>query len=87
MREIDDDKYLFMATKGGMVKKTRMCEYSNMRKTGLQAILLREGDELIEVKVTDNTEDIFLATKFGMSIRFKETDARLPAVFPMVLSA
>ena len=68
MREIDDDKYLFMA---------RMCEYSNMRKTGLQAILLREGDELIEVKVTDNTEDIFLATKFGMSIRFKETDARI----------
>ena len=77
MREIDDDKYLFMATKGGMVKKTRMCEYSNMRKTGLQAILLREGDELIEVKVTDNTEDIFLATKFGMSIRFIETDARI----------
>ena len=77
MREIDDDKYLFMATKGGMVKKTRMCEYSNMRKTGLQAILLREGDELIEVKVTDNNEDIFLATKFGMSIRFKETDARI----------
>ena len=77
MREIDDDKYLFMTTKGGMVKKTRMCEYSNMRKTGLQAILLREGDELIEVKVTDNTEDIFLATKFGMSIRFKETDARI----------
>ena len=77
MREIDDDKYLFMATKGGIVKKTRMCEYSNMRKTGLQAILLREGDELIEVKVTDNTEDIFLATKFGMSIRFKETDARI----------
>ena len=54
-----------------------MREYSNMRKTGLQAILLREGDELIEVKVTDNTEDIFLATKFGMSIRFKETDARI----------
>ena len=77
MREIDDDKYLFMATKGGMVKKTRMCEYSNMRKTGIQAILLREGDELIEVKVTDNNEDIFLATKFGMSIRFKETDARI----------
>jgi len=77
MREIDDDKYLFMATKNGMVKKTPMREYSNMRKRGLQAILLREGDELIEVKVTDNTEDIFLATKFGMSIRFKETDARI----------
>ena len=77
MREIDDGTYLFMATKNGMVKKTPMREYSNMRKTGLQAILLREGDELIEVKVTDNTEDIFLATKFGMSIRFKETDARI----------
>ena len=77
MREIDDGKYLFMATKNGMVKKTPMREYSNMRKTGLQAILLRESDELIEVKVTDNTEDIFLATKFGMSIRFKETDARI----------
>ena len=77
MREIDDDKYLFMATKNGMVKKTPMREYSNMRKMGLQAILLREGDELIEVKVTDNTEDIFLATKFGLSIRFKETDARI----------
>ena len=77
MKEYDDDKFLFMATKNGMVKKTPMREYSNMRKTGLQAILLREGDELIEVKVTDNTEDIFLATKFGMSIRFKETDARI----------
>ena len=77
MREIDDDKYLFVATKNGMVRKTPMREYSNMRKTGLRAILLREGDELIEVKVTDNTEDIFLATKFGMSIRFKETDARI----------
>ncbi len=77
VREIDDQKYLFMATKNGMVKKTRMAEYSNIRKTGLQAILLREGDELIEVKMTDDTEDIFLATKYGMSIRFKETDARI----------
>ena len=76
MREIDDDKYLFMATKGGMVKKTRMCEYSNMRKTGLQAILLREGDELIEVKKTDNNQDVFLVTKYGQCIRFKETDVR-----------
>jgi len=77
MREIDDEKYLFMATKNGMVKKTKMSEYANIRKTGLQAILLREGDELIEVKMTDDTEDIFLATKTGMSIRFKETDARV----------
>ena len=77
MREIDDEKYLFMATKNGMVKKTKMSEYAHIRKTGLQAILLREGDELIEVKMTDDTEDIFLATKKGMSIRFKETDARI----------
>ena len=77
MREIDNDKYLFMATKNGMVKKTRMAEYANIRKTGLQAILLREDDELIEVKITDDTEDIFLATKKGMSIRFHETDARI----------
>ena len=77
MREIDDEKYLFMATKNGMVKKTKMSEYSHIRKTGLQAILLREGDELIEVKMTDDTEDIFLATKKGMSIRFHETDARV----------
>ena len=77
MKEIDENKYLFMATRNGMVKKTRMSEYANMRKTGLQAILLREGDELIEVKTTDDTEDIFLATKFGMAIRFKETDARI----------
>ena len=77
MREIDDGKYLFMATKNGMVKKTPMREYSNMRKTGLQAILLREGDELIEVKATDNTKDIFLVTKKGQCIRFHETDVRV----------
>ena len=77
MREFNEDQYLFMATKEGMVKKTPMVEYGNVRKNGLQAIVLREDDELIEVKVTDNTEDIFLATKFGMSIRFKETDARI----------
>ena len=77
MKEIDNEKYFVMATKGGMIKKTRMCEYANMRKTGLQSILLRENDELIEVKMTDNTEDIFLATRNGMSIRFKETDIRI----------
>ena len=76
MKEYDEDKYLFMATKNGMVKKTPMTEYANVRKNGLQAIVLREGDELIEVKATDNTEDIILATKKGMCIRFKETDER-----------
>ena len=77
MKGIDEEKYLFMATKDGMVKKTPMREYMNMRKTGLQAIVLREDDQLIEVKMTDNTEDIFLATKYGMSIRFNETDVRV----------
>lgn len=77
MKEIDNEKYLMMATRDGMIKKTKMYEYTNMRKTGLQAILLREGDELIEVKMTDDTEDIFLATKYGLSIRFKETDVRV----------
>ncbi|MFQ9510070.1 MAG: DNA gyrase subunit A [Lachnospiraceae bacterium] len=74
--EYEEDEYLFMATKKGMVKKTPMNEYANIRKTGLQAINLREDDELIEVKVTDNTKDIFLVTKLGQCIRFKETDVR-----------
>ena len=77
MKEINDEKYLFMATKKGMVKKTPMKEYANVRKTGLQAIVLKEEDELIEVKATDNTEDIFLVTKKGMCIRFHETDVRV----------
>ena len=77
MKEFDDDKYLFMATRNGMVKKTSMKEYEHVRKTGLQAIVLRENDELIEVKATDNTEDIFLVTRKGMCIRFHETDVRV----------
>ena len=77
MREYNNEKYLFMATKDGMVKKTPMVEYEHVRKTGLQAIVLKEGDELIEVKATDNTQDIFLVTKKGMCIRFKETDVRV----------
>ncbi len=76
MREYDEDKFLFMATKDGMVKKTPMQEYENVRKNGLQAIVIKDGDELIEVKATDNTEDVFLITKKGMCIRFHETDVR-----------
>lgn len=76
MREYDEDKFLFMATKEGMVKKTPMQEYENVRKNGLQAIVIKDGDELIEVKATDNTEDVFLITKKGMCIRFHETDVR-----------
>ena len=77
MKEYDENKFLFMATKGGMVKKTPMGDYANVRKNGLQAIVLRDGDELIEVKATDNTKDIFLITKQGMCIRFHETDVRV----------
>ena len=77
LREYKDDRFLFMATKNGIVKKTPVSEYSNVRKKGLAAINLREDDELIEVKVTDNTKDILLVTKHGMCIRFAETDVRI----------
>lgn len=77
MREYNEDKYLFMATKKGMVKKTPMVDYEHVRKNGLQAIVLREDDELIEVKATDNTQDIFLVTRRGMCIRFNEKDVRV----------
>ena len=77
MKEYQESDYLFMATKDGMVKKTPLKEYGNVRKNGLQAIVLRENDELIEVKVTDDTKDIFLVTKKGQCIRFHETDVRV----------
>ena len=73
---IKDNEYLFMATKQGIVKKTYCKEYANIRKTGIQAITLRDNDELIEVKATDSTKEIFLVTKYGYCIRFKETDVR-----------
>ncbi len=76
IKEFEEDKYLFMATKDGTVKKTPILEYANIRKTGLQAITLRDGNELIEVKVTDNNRDIFLVTKKGQCIRFNEKDVR-----------
>ena len=76
LREYKDDHYLFMATKKGIVKKTPVTDYANVRKKGLAAINLREEDELIEVKFTDNTKDILLVTKFGQCIRFHETDVR-----------
>ena len=76
IKEFEEDKYLFMATKDGTVKKTPILEYANIRKTGLQAITLRDGNELIEVKVTDNNRDIFLVTKRGQCIRFNEKDVR-----------
>ena len=68
--------YLFMATKNGIVKKTPVEEYRNVRKTGLAAISLREGDELIEVKYSNNEQDVLMVTKYGQCIRFHETDVR-----------
>jgi len=76
IKEYEEGQYLFMATKKGLVKKTKITDYSNVRKTGLAAITLREDDELIEVKFTDKTQDIILVTKFGQCIRFDENDVR-----------
>ena len=76
IRQFSEDKYLIMCTKKGLVKKTPENDYLNIRKNGLIGINLREDDELIEVKTTDNTRDIFLVTKNGMCIRFKDTDVR-----------
>ena len=76
IKEYKEGRYLFMATKNGMVKKTPMVDYRNIRKTGLTAINLREGDDLIEVKSTNNKKDILMVTKNGMCIRFNETDVR-----------
>ena len=73
---IKDDEYLFMATKNGIVKKTSSKEYENIRKTGIQAITLRDNDDLIEAKSVDNEKEIFLVTKYGQCIRFKSTDVR-----------
>ncbi len=76
IKEYDEERNLFMVTKKGIVKKTSLVEYANIRKNGLAAINLRDDDELIEVKTTRNTDEIFLVTKQGMCIRFKETDVR-----------
>ncbi|MDD6503837.1 MAG: DNA gyrase subunit A [Lachnospiraceae bacterium] len=76
IKEYEDDKYLFMATRKGIVKKTSVKDYENIRKTGLAAITLRDDDKLIEVKITDKNEDIMLFTKFGQCIRFHESDVR-----------
>ena len=76
IREYKVGRYLFMATKNGIVKKTPITDYENVRKTGLAAINLREEDELIEVKSTNNEKDIILVTKYGQCIRFDEKDVR-----------
>ncbi|MBR6909547.1 MAG: DNA gyrase subunit A [Lachnospiraceae bacterium] len=72
----DNDRNFFMVTKNGTVKKTLLSEFANVRKNGLIAINLVDGDKLIEVKCTNAESEIFLVTKQGMCIRFKETDVR-----------
>ncbi|HEX7463785.1 MAG TPA: DNA gyrase subunit A, partial [Actinomycetota bacterium] len=76
VREFGDDKYLMFATRNGTVKKTVLSAYGNVRATGLNAINIEDGDELIDVQITDGTNDVVLATRHGMSIRFHEKDAR-----------
>ncbi|MBR6094463.1 MAG: DNA gyrase subunit A [Lachnospiraceae bacterium] len=76
IKDMEEERNLFMVTKKGTVKKTPLSEFANIRKSGLIAINLRDDDELIEVKSTDKDTEIFLVTKFGMCIRFKETDVR-----------
>ena len=76
IKEYKEGRFMFMATKNGIVKKTPITDFANVRKTGLAAISLREDDELIEVKFTNNKKDIFLVTKYGQCIRFHETDVR-----------
>lgn len=76
LKEYKDNRFLFMATKKGMVKKTKIREYECIRKNGLQAISLKEDDELIEVKTTNGQKEVLLVTKDGMCIRFNEKDVR-----------
>jgi DNA gyrase subunit A len=76
IKEYNEEKNLVMVTRTGIVKKTSLMEFANVRKNGLTAINLRDDDELIEVKTTDKNSEIFLVTKHGMCIRFKETDVR-----------
>ena len=76
LKEYEENKNLFMVTKNGIAKKTSLMEYQNVRKTGLNAIVIRDDDELIEVKVTDADSEIFMVTKKGMCIRFKESCVR-----------
>ena len=76
IEDYEAERNLFMVTKNGIVKKTPLYEFKNIRKNGLAAINIREDDELIEVKSTDASSEIFLVTKKGMCIRFKETDVR-----------
>lgn len=77
VRDFPDDQYLLFSTRKGTIKKSPLSAYGNVRSVGLNAINIREGDELIDVQITDGTNDVLLASKSGMAIRFKETDTRV----------
>ena len=76
VRELPGRCYLFFATKKGVIKKTKLSSFENIRKSGLFAVNLREDDELIGVRLTDGKQEIIMGTKNGMSVRFKESDVR-----------
>lgn len=76
VEDYNADLYVLMATRNGLIKKTKLSEYSNIRKTGIQGITLKEDDELIDVRLTDGSNDIVMVTKSGLSIRFTEEDVR-----------
>jgi DNA gyrase subunit A len=76
VREFKEDEFLLFCTRNGTIKKTRLSEYSNVRTVGIKAIKIEPGDELIEVAVTSGNNDVVIATKHGLSIRFHESDVR-----------
>jgi DNA gyrase subunit A len=76
VKEFAEDQFLLFATQNGTVKKTRLSEYANPRSTGIKAVKIEEGDELIDVQITSGSNDVVLATRHGLSIRFKEADVR-----------
>ena len=76
VHDYNDELFVLMATRNGLIKKTKLSEYSNIRKTGIQGITLKEDDELIDVRITDGNTSIIMVTRQGMSIRFKEEEVR-----------
>lgn len=76
IKEYQDGRFIIMGTKNGIIKKTSLSEYKNIRKSGIQAITLREDDEIIEVKTANNNDEVFMVTKYGKCIKFALTDVR-----------
>jgi DNA gyrase subunit A len=76
VKKFTDDEFLFFSTRNGTVKKTPLSDYSNVRTTGIKAIKIDDGDQLMDVQITSGTNDIVLATRHGLSVRFHESDVR-----------